>query len=81
MGKPTKFTLSKAEPRAGETLLDKISRAAWEIVEDEAEERQLKTDRLRKARLEREASGEARAAKATAKGGGNASGTKATEKS
>ena len=42
-----------AAPRA-ESLMDKISRAAKEIIDEETEQRQVKTDRLRKARLERE---------------------------
>ncbi|WP_417676342.1 hypothetical protein [Pseudodonghicola sp.] len=71
----------KTEPRHAETLMDKISRAAMEIVDDETEERQIKTDRLRKARLEREASGKSGAAKAAAKGAGNMPGTKPVKKS
>ena len=55
MAKLTKTTLFKdSKPRA-ETLMDKVTRVAREIIDDETEERQRKTDRLRKARLEREA--------------------------
>ncbi|GHG90669.1 hypothetical protein [Pseudodonghicola xiamenensis] len=59
MAKPTKITLDKIKmtaPRA-ETPMDKISRAAMEIVDDETTQRRLRTERLRKARLEREANG------------------------
>lgn len=57
MAKPTKITLSKTEPSRSKTLMDKISNAAMEIVDEEAEQRRVKTARLRKARLERDASG------------------------
>ncbi|CUH65507.1 hypothetical protein TG4357_01903 [Thalassovita gelatinovora] len=56
MAKITKDTLFKAEKPRAETLIDKTTRAAWEILDDEAEKRETKTARLRKARLEREAS-------------------------
>lgn len=71
MAKQTKITLFKAEPPRAETLMDKITRAAMEIVDDETEQRQIKTDRLRKARLEREASGKDKTTKASAKSTGN----------
>ncbi|SLN60198.1 hypothetical protein ROG8370_02774 [Roseovarius gaetbuli] len=52
----TKTTVFKTlKPRA-ETALDKTTRAAKGILEGEAEKSQVKTARLRKARLEREAS-------------------------
>jgi hypothetical protein len=54
MAKPTKISLFKDVGPRAETLMDKISRAAKEIVDDENEQRELKTARLRKARLERE---------------------------
>jgi len=68
MAKHTKVTLFKTEPRHAETLMDKISRAAMEIVDDETEQRELKTKRLRIARLEREASGADKGPEAPAKG-------------
>lgn len=46
------FTTTK--PRT-ETLMDKTTRAVREINEEDAEKRETKTARLRKARLEREA--------------------------
>jgi hypothetical protein len=55
MTKLTKTTLFKpVKPRA-ETTMDKTTRAARDILDGEAEENQVKTARLRKARLEREA--------------------------
>ncbi|WP_146345534.1 hypothetical protein [Falsiphaeobacter marinintestinus] len=55
MAKLTKNTLFKpAAPRA-ETLGDKTTRAVRLILDEEMEKREAKTDRLRKARLEREA--------------------------
>lgn len=68
MAKPTRVTLFKTEAPRAETLMDKITRAAMEIVDDETEQRQLKTERLRNARLEREASGKDETTKAAAKG-------------
>jgi hypothetical protein len=56
MAKSTKITLFKDTAPRAETLMDKITRAAKEIVDDETEQRAVKTERLRKARLEREAS-------------------------
>lgn len=50
-------TVFKAPARRAETLMDKISRAAMEIVDEESKEREIKTLRLRKARLEREENG------------------------
>ena len=55
MAKITKDTLFTAGKPRAESLIDRTTRAAREIVEDEAEQRELKTARLRKARLEREA--------------------------
>jgi len=56
MAKPTKITLFKDPKPKAETLMDKTTRAAREILDDENERREVKTARLRKARLEREAS-------------------------
>ncbi|MBR9651543.1 hypothetical protein [Thalassovita aquimarina] len=56
MAKLTKDTLFKAGKPRAETTMDKTSRAVREILDDEAEQRETKTARLRKARLEREAS-------------------------
>jgi len=67
MAKPTKVTLFKDKAPRAETLMDKITRAAMEIVDDEAEQRRLKTKRLRKARQEREASGAGKNAEVPAK--------------
>lgn len=68
MAKLTKHSLFKeGKPRA-ETLIDRTTRAAREIVEDELEQRELKTARLRKARLEREANTPAKAPEAKSKG-------------
>lgn len=55
MAKLTKETLFKQPATRAETLLDKTTRAAKEIIDGENEERTSKTMRLRKARLEREA--------------------------
>lgn len=53
MESPTAFKTYK--PRA-DTPMDKITRAAMKIVNGETELREVKTARLRKARLKREAS-------------------------
>lgn len=58
MAKPTKDTLFKQPATRAETVLDKTTRAAREIIDDEMEARATKTMRLRKARLEREAHAE-----------------------
>lgn len=66
MARPTKeilseqgsFPATKPSEKADET-----TRAAWEIVDAETEVRADKTARLRKARLEREASAKAKTAK------------------
>lgn len=55
MAKPTKNTLFKAYPPRAETLMDKTTRAAREILEEQSTLLEAKTARLRKARLEREA--------------------------
>ena len=60
------FTTPK--PRA-ETLMDKTTRAVRGITEGEAENRAIKTARLRKARLEREASSPSKVIAPTISGG------------
>lgn len=55
MTKLTKTTLFKASKPSKETLMDKTTRVVREILDDETEQRQVRTTRLRKARLEREA--------------------------
>lgn len=55
MSKLEKKNASKARGSYAETLMDKTTRVARKMVEEEAEERQAKNDRLRNARLEREA--------------------------
>ena len=56
MPKHTKESLFKATRPRAETAMDKTTRIAREMIDDEQEKRSLKTSRLRKARLEREAS-------------------------
>lgn len=56
MAKLTKTSVFKAQGAKVETAMEKTTRIARKLVEDEAEERQVKMARLRKARLEREAS-------------------------
>ncbi len=53
MTKPSKTDVFK-DPKPKETVMDKTTRAAWEILDEETERREVKTARLRKARLERE---------------------------
>jgi hypothetical protein len=55
MAKPTMNTIFKATPPRAETLIDKTTRAAREILDEETAQHEAKTARLRKARLEREA--------------------------
>lgn len=55
MTKLTKTTLFKDPKPLKETLMDKTTRVVREILDEEAEQRQIKTSRLRKARREREA--------------------------
>ncbi|WP_288940146.1 hypothetical protein [uncultured Roseovarius sp.] len=68
MAKLTKHSLFKEDKPRAETLIDRTTRAAREIVEDEAEQRELKTSLLRKARLEREANTPAKASEIKTKG-------------
>ena len=56
MTKLTKSSVFKQTAPRAETPMDKTTRAAREILDGEMEHRQVKTARLRKARLEREAS-------------------------
>ncbi|MGC9457884.1 MAG: hypothetical protein ACP5DC_10240 [Halothiobacillaceae bacterium] len=81
MTKYTKNTLFKASSPRAETLMDKITRAAKEIIDDETEQRALKTARLRKARLEREACTPAQPPKATSRNARKAPRAKAAKKS
>ncbi|SUZ33998.1 hypothetical protein ROE7235_03779 [Roseibaca ekhonensis] len=52
----TRSSVFKPSAPRAETPMDKTTRAAREILDGEMERRQVKTARLRKARLEREAS-------------------------
>ena len=54
MAKLATTTLFKTSAPRAETLMDKITRAATKILYEETEQRKVKTERLRKARLERE---------------------------
>lgn len=53
MPKPTKPGAAAGTPTRAETLLEKTTRAAWDIIDDETAKRDLKTERLREARLAR----------------------------
>ena len=55
MAKLTKTSVFKAFSRDVETPMDKTTRIVRTMVEEEAQQRQAKNDRLRNARLEREA--------------------------
>ncbi len=55
MAKLTKASVFKANESKPETPMDKTTRIARKLVDDEAEQRQAKMNRLRSARLEREA--------------------------
>ncbi len=55
MARLTKETLFKAQPPRAETAMDKTTRIVRDIIDGEAEQRQIKMQRLRAARLEREA--------------------------
>ncbi|NSX56979.1 hypothetical protein [Parasulfitobacter algicola] len=55
MAKLTKTSVFKAQGSKAETPLDKTTRVVRKMVEEEAEQRQTKINRLRNARLEREA--------------------------
>ena len=53
MTKLTETALFKISKPRAETAMEKTSRAVTEILDEESEKRRIKTDRLRKARLER----------------------------
>ncbi len=55
MTKLTKTTVLNTHASIPETLMDKRTRIVREIIDEEAEQRQVKNARLRIARLEREA--------------------------
>lgn len=55
MAKLTKTSVFKTQGPNLETAMDKTTRIVRKMVEEESEKRQTKIDRLRKARLEREA--------------------------
>ena len=55
MAKLTKTSVFKAQGPGAETPMDKTTRIVRKMADEEAEERQAKNDRLRKARLERAA--------------------------
>jgi hypothetical protein len=55
MTRLTKSTLFKAAKPRAETPMDKTTRIVRGIIDDENEQRETRTARLRKARLEREA--------------------------
>lgn len=57
MAKLTKTSVFKAQPAKSETAMEKTTRIARQMIEADSEKRQTKNDRLRKARLEREAGG------------------------
>ncbi|WP_137702416.1 hypothetical protein [Marimonas lutisalis] len=68
MKKLTKNKSSKAENLRAETVIDRSTRVSKQILQDEAEQRELKTERLRKARLEKESGFSGKEPKATSKG-------------
>lgn len=70
MAKFATTTLFKASTPRAETPMDKTTRAATEILNEETEQRKIKTKRLRKARLGREAGTPVEAPKATSNGAG-----------
>lgn len=55
MAKLNKDTLFKPPVPRAETVMDKTTRIVRDILETETEKREAKTQRLRKTRLEREA--------------------------
>ncbi len=68
MTKLTKTNLFKSTKPRNETPMEKTTRLVRGIRDGETEQRQAKTTRLRKARLEREASVPVEAIKTTPKG-------------
>ncbi|MEM8756125.1 MAG: hypothetical protein AAGF90_24495 [Pseudomonadota bacterium] len=67
MAKSSKSRSHRASGTERETLLDRTTRLAREILDDETERRKQKTERLREARLESEAARRDAAAKAEPK--------------
>lgn len=67
MAKLTKSTVFPTSAPRRETPMEKTTRAVNEILEGEAEERQIKTARLRKARLDSEADTPAKTVPTTTK--------------
>jgi hypothetical protein len=55
MAKLTKDTLFKAQPPRAETAMEKTTRIVRGMLDEESEKRQVKMQRLRAARLQREA--------------------------
>lgn len=55
MARSTKETLLGHSDSKSDSLIDKTTRLAWEIVDAETREREERSARLRKTRLEREA--------------------------
>ncbi|WP_298838503.1 hypothetical protein [uncultured Roseobacter sp.] len=60
MAKPKKTSLFKTQGPKAESPMEKTTRIVRKMVDEEAEQRQAKINRLRKARLEREASAPAK---------------------
>jgi hypothetical protein len=54
MTRSTKTSLFKSSTPVRETLMDKTTRVVKQIIDEETEQRKVKTSRLRKARLEKE---------------------------
>ena len=67
MTRLTKTALAKTSTPLKETLMDKTTRVVREILDDETAQRQARTLRQRKARLEREAAAPPEAPSATKK--------------
>lgn len=63
MEKLTRTSVFKVQPPKAETSMDKTTRIVRKMVEEETEQRQSKNDRLRSARLEREANTPAKTAR------------------
>ncbi|WP_085824938.1 hypothetical protein [Ruegeria meonggei] len=55
MAKPKKATVFNVHVPKAETPMEKTTRVVREMVNEEAEQRQIKNARLRKTRLERDA--------------------------
>ena len=55
MDRPPKDAASFRQPSTPGSAMDKTTRHAWEILDADAQERDARTARLRKTRLEREA--------------------------